>query len=445
MKKVIKAVSLTISALALATTASAADVNIYGASAQFNFWNDKAPHFLTSVMGCANTIQGTATSKEGMTLGTNCSGTLPTAGGDIAIRYTSNKSVEGPRAVAGLDPLENDSCSVNTPSGDYNRHQANYDPSTQAFFEDCLPVNAGCSDVASESFTQESHGWKNGSYDFTQFDEVLDPTTIPGDDTLKAYQPVAVPFSFYANNSLELNEINRQQALLLFSGNVYNYSQFGSDYPNKKVVLCMRHAGSGTHATLDKAIMRGDTFLPTNQKVGIAPMDPIVPAFLNVPGIMFHESSSNLMDCVDDNGTYPTATAGAIGYADSDKAIDFIAADGTENVDARYINTKRLGYNNGGEGMTPANYTAYGYSALKNEIINGSYEFWSSQWCYTDETTDTSPAAVENRRVLGLMMTYAGTAANMVCIPGTDERGCYWSALGELNVTKEKDTTVPHF
>ena len=446
MKKVIKATLMGASVLALASTAFAADinVNIYGASAQNKFWNDYAEVFLTSPagMGCDTAEKGFSvnSSKRGITVGHNCS---ENGGDDVYIRYTANKSVEGPRAVMNLDPQENDSCITGAPSADGERLMADWtDTNANGVMEateigdSCMDIQVGASDVASEAFTQESHGWENGTYDMTQFDEILNPATIPGVAEIgTAYQPIIVPFSFFANTSLNVDHINRQQAVLLMSGNVYNWNQFGSDYPNKKVVVCMRHAGSGTHATLDKAVMREDRLLPTNQKVN-------VPPFVRSPSIMFHTSSSNLMDCVDDNGGYATTGAGAIGYADSDKAIDYLTTGGDEIVDDRYINTKRLAYNGGGEGMTAANFADYGYSALKNEIINGSYEFWAAQWIYIDQSQEDQSTI----DTVAAMMSFAADSANMVCDPANGlERGCYWSAGSELNVIKDDDSTVPYF
>jgi len=445
MKKVLKAAALGASVVALASAASAADLNmnIYGASAQGKFWKTEAKTFLEATVatgggGCTGTtVVGTApsNSKLGITVGQNCE---LAGGGKIFIRYTENKSVEGPRAVMNLDPQDVDNCITGQPTNDGQRWQAHWDGS--AFSAQCLDVNVGASDVSSESFTQESHGWLNGRYDQTQFDEVLSGQVIPGASQIgRAEQPIIVPFSFFANTKLPVDGINRQQALLLFSGNVNNWNQFGSAYvpsgfTNSRVVLCMRHAGSGTHATLDKAIMRGDRQLKTTQvTTGVA---------LGTAKVMFHESSSDLMKCVNENGQYsPTSTVevAAIGYADTDKPVSSIDASGNEVFSSSYPNVKRLKYNGGGEGMTPANMTAFGYSGQKNEIINGINEFWSSQWMYIR-------ASQEDAATVGLfdkMMTYA--SSKVLPCSTSSSTGCYWLTKGQLKVTKETDTTVPHF
>lgn len=445
MKKVLKVAALGASVVALASAASAADLNmnIYGASAQGKFWKTEAKNFLETTVanggaGCTGTtIVGYSpnSSKRGITVGQNCE----MAGGDkIFIRYTENKSVEGPRAVMNLDPQEIDNCITGQPTNDGVRLQADWDGS--AFTESCLDVHVGASDVSSESFTQESHGGINGTYDTTQFDEVLSDQVIPGASEIgRAEQPIIVPFSFFANSKLPVDGINRQQALLLFSGNVNNWNQFGSAYvpsgfSSSRVILCMRHAGSGTHATLDKAIMRGDRQLPVTEVKSVVAAP--------TAKILFHESSSDLMKCVNDNGQYsPTSTieVTAIGYADTDKPVSSLDADNNEVFSSSYPNVKRLKYNGGGEGVTTANMSTFGYSGQKNEIIKGANEFWSSQWMYIRESQ-------ESAATMGLydaMMNYA--SAKVLPCSASSTTGCYWLTKGQLKVKKETDTTVPHF
>jgi len=461
MKKVIKTVALGATFAALASTAVAADLelNIYGASAQNKFWNTYAQQFLEASvddggMGCTGTtVKGyaDAAKKLGMTVGQNCA---YNDNGKVTIRYTANKSVEGPRAVMGLDPQNNDSCPAD------QRFQAvlNAAGTAVSTTPECLPVTVGASDVASEAFTQESHGYKNGNYNTSDYNEVLAGQVIPGAAEIGTYaNPVVVPFSFFANstNLPTVNNLTRQQALLLMSGNVANWNQFGPGYPDKKVVLCMRHAGSGTHATLDKAIMRDEPNrgLPTTNQLNVAAANPL-------PGIMFHESSSDMIKCVEENGRYGTKpdgsawptpstpgtpNAGAIGYADSDATVDTAqgtngyAADGTEYQLASLSHVKRLKYNGAGEGMNSTNLTTYGYSALKNEIIHGSNEFWAAQWLYinADAPGDGTAARVD---FFNRLTAYA--SSTILPCPGI---GCYWLTASELTVSKEDDSAVPHF
>ncbi len=444
MKKVIKTVALSVSALALAATASAADLelNIYGASAQGKFWNEYAKAFVEAPVanggaGCTGTtIVGYADSskKLGITVGQNCA--LTGSNDKVIIRYTANKSVEGPRAVMNLDPQSNDSCISGQPF-DNLRKQADWS-STEGFTQKCKEVHVGASDVGSEAFTQESHGQKNGLFGGGQYDEVLLGQNIPGLTQIGTVsKPLVIPFAFFANNNLEINHINRQQALLLFSGQVHTWSQFGPGYPEKTVGLCMRHAGSGTHATLDKAIMRGDAFLASNEFLDYYGLG------VGLPQVMFHESSTNALQCLQENGrivdgahVYPPSEVGVIGYLDADAITNTTGylADGTEVNQSAATNVKRLRYNGGAEGMTPANFTAYGHSQLKNDIINGSYEFWAPQWLYIDKTQET-PSTIN---LYNKMMAYA--ASRTLPCPGL---GCYWLTGDELKVNKANDSAIP--
>jgi len=452
MNKVLKVAALGAAVVVLSTSAFAApqegdlQLNIYGASAQGTFWNTYAKSFLQAStddggMGCARYVEGKATAiaqdmvgilpatldltKLGITVGIACEAAN---GKNVYIRYTSNKSVEGPRAVMNQDPQNNDACPL-VGGVDKNRAQAdwNNNESSPVFTATCLDVNVGASDVASEAFTQQSSGNKNGTYTTTPYSEALDPATIPGLDQIgTAANPVIVPFAFFANNALSSNDFTRQQMLLIMSGNVYNWSQFGPGYDDKKVVLCMRHAGSGTHATLDKAIMRDDAALPVIQALA-------VPYSTKKAGVLFHESSSDMMKCINDNGKYDTATTAAIGYADAD-AIVASYSNGNEVKKSSAANVKRLKFNGTSEGMTAANFGTYGWSQMKNNIINGSYEFWASQWMYIN-------ADQEGEDTMDLYTKLTEYAANTTLpCPGL---GCYWSTASQLHVSKSDDFAIP--
>lgn len=440
MKKALKVSVFCASVLAAATSAQALDLNIYGASAQYEFWKDAAPQFLKATvaqggMGCDvltvkyGTLKYTnpvnnVTTDNGAAVGFNCAG----AGGQtVNIRYSSNKSVEGPRAVMGLDPQENDTCIMGNPTNDNLRQMLTIDGAGVKTMA-CQDVNLGASDVASEAFTQESHGFENGVFNMTWFDEVLDPSTIPGETTpgMKVYRPIVVPFSFFANKALTATDnLTRLQAVNLMSGNVANFDQFG--YPSAWVVSCMRHAGSGTHASLDKAVMRGDSPLPA--------YDQYAPG-ADINQILFHTSSTELTNCVNTNANLTASDTGipyiAIGYADTDKIVKSIAVDGSE-VNTSYPNVKRLTYNGAGQGMSAGLTVA----PIKTQINKGIYDFWAAQWIYLNQNVETAPVVAAADK----MMAYASKAANL---PQAVKK-YYWSAQEELSVIKENDTALPHF
>jgi hypothetical protein len=437
MNKVFKVAALGATFIAMATAASAADVslNIYGASAQNTFWTTEAELFLKNTtvgMGCTSTVQKSTDPKEklNMTVGLNCAN-APANGGTVYIRYTANKSVEGPRAVMNRDPQANDTCSSD-PMNDPTRKMADW--VNGAFTTDCLDVHVGASDVASESFTQSSSGRQNGNYTTAtqnpSYFEDLSTQTIPGLTEIgTARRPIIVPFAFFANTALTVDGLSRQQILLTMSGKLNNWNQFGKtpagvDFPNKKVVLCMRHAGSGTHATLDKAIMRGDAFLPT--------LEQLPSNFSTNPTIMFHESSSDMMKCIKENGGKATTGYAAIGYADADANTAGYTATGETKVNAT---VKRVIYNGLGQeidatwlGMTDP------MSPLKHQIKYGQYEFWSSQWMYFNQaTSDANTVSLYTK-----LMDYADQV-KMPC-PG---KGCYWLTENEMKVKKTNDSSIP--
>lgn len=431
MKKIIKASVFCATVLTLASSAQALDLNMFGASAEVAFWNEAAPQFLAASvadggMGCTSVVHGSYDSNNGIARGFNCAGAPDSTDTTITIRYTANKSVEGPRAVMGMDPNNLDSCSDNAGMDDHYRLMANITDDGATTSMGCNRVNLGASDVASESFTQQSSGNKNGIYDTTPFADALDPATIPGADTpgMVHWNPIVVPFSFFANKELTATDnLSRLQAVLLMSGNVGNWSQFG--YPAKKVLLCMRHAGSGTHATLDRAVMRGDRKLP------IAQATP--PAFVNAPTIYFHTSTSGLLKCVQDNANLE-GSAIAVGYADSDALVSSVAADGSEVLNSAYSNVKRLTYNGIGQGMSAGLTVA----PIKTQIANGQYSFWSSQWIYMNPTQLLN---ANEQTAADTMMAYASDPAHL---PQATKK-YYWLAKNELNVQKENDAVLPHF
>ncbi len=97
----------------------------------------------------------------------------------------------------------------------------------------------------------------------------------------------------------------------LFNGTVVDWNEFDPTLASQKVVLCLRHAGSGTAATLNAAVFRNDSAVVKTQ-VGITSF-PYIMGFS--PAIYFNSGSSALMKCV-------SKLEGAVGYADTNKCFD---------------------------------------------------------------------------------------------------------------------------
>jgi hypothetical protein len=180
---------------------------------------------------------------------------------------------------------------------------------------------------------------------------------------------------------------------------VYDWGQlngFGA-YAGKGVQLCFRHAGSGTHATIDKAVMRGDLALVTDEAVnGLA--GTLTDAYFYQSS---DSSSGGMKQCIETNGG--NGVGGdyiAIGYLDADAAAT--------------ANMHQLKYQ--------------GASATDTEIANGSYDFWSAQNVYLKTADDST--------VVQKMMSFA--AAN---IPSG--KAGIWVKANDLKVVKDNDLAIP--
>ncbi|MBV5305322.1 MAG: hypothetical protein J0652_01375 [Desulfobulbaceae bacterium] len=476
MKKVINTALFAALIAGVAVTAQAdpntndIQIDMYGASAQRDFWKDLGHTFMTfptteGGMGCANAYKSVgqkldtdnttiiADSNRVVIKGDNCG---VNGGSDVYITYTSVASLEGVRAAKEVAPVTTESCAT---ANVKNRKIANPatctsvpwyvikldNPATPDIDEGgkfikldstgryvlyvagtnqvgtryavgtdgrctaniCADIELGTSDVEGESFSQASRGNLTGHIadDVTDADISLTPETIDA-TTMKSYKPTVVPFAFYANNDLggatpaaPLNNLTRTQALNLFSGSVYDWGQlngFGA-YAGKGVQICLRHAGSGTHATLDKAVMRGDLNLIQDEGVNGVPGE-ITDAFFYQSS---DSSSGGMKQCIETNGG--NGVGGdyiAIGYLDADAAAT--------------TNMHQLKYQ--------------GASATDTDIANGSYDFWSAQNVYLKKSDDSATVVA--------MMKFA--AAN---VPSS--KAGIWVKANDLKVQKLKDTDIP--
>jgi hypothetical protein len=180
-----------------------------------------------------------------------------------------------------------------------------------------------------------------------------------------------------------------------------------------------KHAGSGTHATLDMAVMRGDVTLNTVESWGSL-FTPSKPYFF------FHTGSSDLMKCVNLNGVPPTTITGytppsmttalAVGYADAD-------VNALNSITGVYTYPNSVVVSNEGEMPT------------KDGITNRTYSFWSQQWIY-ENPSDLNYATLAP--IQQKMMDFASDPANMPV-----GKAAVWAAASELKVVKATDTALP--
>jgi len=427
MKKIINIALAAAVLTGAAVTAQAADTDIYmyGASAQRDYWKDLGSDFLTATvadggLGCTSAHKAQADSNYVIIKGVGCSAT----GGDVYINYSSVASIEGVRASLALAPNDsslNDTCGGNNAMREVaNKTTCTWPawPSvgTCSTTKTCADITAGTSDVEVSSFTQESHGQLNGQVGGGWKDYVL--TGSEDVSAMVHYKPTIVPFAFYANNELgsaqpvgDLANFTRTQAVNLFSGKIATWDMLkGFEAFGDEVQLCLRHAGSGTHATLDKAVFRDDTkdaglTLVTTEETGTAPY------------AYFYQSSSKaapsagMKECIETNGGNGLFSGViAVGYLDADTA--------------NTLNLHQMMYQ--GSPAVDAENRAAG---LTNDYINkGSYDFWSAQNVYV--------SAADNTTAFQKLMAFAEGH-----IPAS--KAGQWTTKNDLQVEKASDLHLP--
>jgi len=383
MRRMITAIFIGACIFAMVGAAGAeVNINIYGASAQYNFWNDAADDFLLD-KGCTGVQQAKGndtygTKNHGITKGT-C------AGETWYIRYSAKASYDGIRSMQCIDPDGVTTCTNKCERKLADETQTNWTGGVVQGLA-CKDINIGASDVEAGAFRQESHGQLNGHLGGGWVDKVMDSSTIY-DTGLSNYRPIVVPFAFFRNTSVPYTNMSRMMAVHIYSGQIWNWNDFDPAQASQDIVICLRHAGSGTHATLDAVVMSGGGNLITEEGDGML-----------IPVAWFNESSSNMMDCIDD-------LAGAVGYADADA-----------NVAGGYTNAILMNYE--------------GVSAAKSNIVNGTYIFWAAQWLYVDSIVPNSP--------IDQLATWAADPANMPVA-----RAPYWAAQDEMQVGKSNSFTFP--
>jgi len=191
-----------------------------------------------------------------------------------------------------------------------------------------------------------------------------------------------------------VTNISHLQAVLLFSGQIQDWSNFGSSFTAQPVALCLRHAGSGTHATLDLAVMRSGG---TGWGANLVNAE----AATGSPVVWFNFSSSDEYACIN-------SIPGAIGYADADALPQ-----------SSYPNIARLAYN----GVYPT----------RTAIRNGLYDFYATAWFYT---LPANGALVNN--LVTDMITWAQDPNNI-----WSSKANYWNTVQEMQFWKTTDQAFP--
>jgi ABC-type phosphate transport system substrate-binding protein len=426
--------------LAIAGTASAVnyEANIYGASAQFKFWNLLAADFIHNhdATNCAGVTvdhydDGSA---QGISKAT-C-----TNGDTYLIRVASKASYDGILALKGDASKAGTAACASGSTGDPG---STLRPYYRLMIDDttctgsgasmtcsntalkCARVNVAASDVAGGSFKQISNGAlkgpaSNGTTAYTT--RSFSGINVTG---LSADQEFVVPFAFFVNNqvtdsrlgtSTTMDNLTRLQAVLLFSAQVKNWQQLGSVYPNLPTAICLRHAGSGTHATLDYAVVRGNGWgsnLPVTEN-NPADADNYNS---NLPIVYFNDGTGDETTCVNSNTVKDSSgadiTVGAIGYADADLAVS-----STNHTVSGKANIREIKYQ--------------GEYALADAVKKGRYDFYTNEWAYKDSSLSGDTLTVVNA-----ILTYA---KSNVPTAETD----FWADTNSMSFTKATDQQYPH-
>lgn len=200
--------------------------------------------------------------------------------------------------------------------------------------------------------------------------------------------------------AMPINNITQNMARQIFDdlNPVVSWTDFGPEYfvdttgacstADGYIRLCMRHAGSGTHATFDLLVMDGKSMNTTSFQ-----------AF----DYWHFTSSSDLTKCVTD-------LPGAIGYADADKLLTF---EEIGSVPGAHL----VKYN----GVWPS----------QRNIVNGLYEFWAAQHIYYEADNLTA----DQEWLRAQVDTYSSVQANIDSIG----KGDYWAAQGAMLVERLTD------
>ena len=438
IRKMMTAVIAGASLLGLASVAPATiyDINIYGASAQYTFWNAAAPGFIQAQTGCSAVTPSTNTN------GTTNKITYATCGGNTYnIRVSSKASFDGIYALLGNDSYAtagaaNEKCSAGDP-GDpvsnraYYRKMAQQDGSLA-----CEKITIGASDVAGESFTQGSSGDLKGPAEVANADYINRSFTGINTVSLPHANPFVVPFGFYVNTSVQqcqagvaactgytvsgacipnsactpstITNLSRMQAVLLFSGEIVNWQQFGSSFTDLPVVLCFRHAGSGTHATLDYAVVKGNGWGGTLANTENRPDDAVNGYNPTLPITYFNDGTPDEQYCLQNE-------TGSVGYADADKANAT-----THLMASPYTSVELIQY----QGEYPT----------ADAIMHGRYDFWTNEWAYKDPNMSST--------LLPLVNSLLSSVANQSNIPSAEAN--YWVVQSAMHFEKATDQQYPH-
>jgi ABC-type phosphate transport system substrate-binding protein len=361
MKKLMIALAVGAFLLSMTGISSATDVNIYGASAQFNFWSNLATTWLTLPVASGGAHCQTAPvtnagasyspadktpagvyyhgAKYFVVTASQCDASVATDQ-KITIRVSAYDSEDGINAVLGTTNLNDVYGCTKRQRMMLNDNTNNADTNFG-----CYDVHLGASDVNGTTLIQSTQGQLDGPKGPTSVTvgDVLLAGGVAGgalpapdlgkwtagaagsdypvvaqatcsNGTLIDNHPFVDPFAFYVENDaktagdglLAANITNLTQGMVeqIFSGNVTDWHTFFPSIPaGSTITRCLRVAGSGTYATFDAGVMK------TNGVGATLPSkDETYPPVSD--HVWFNNTSGDMENCF---STIP----GAIGFIDA--------------------------------------------------------------------------------------------------------------------------------
>ena len=409
VKKLVATVAAGAMLLGFAGLSQAACQNtfVYGASAEYNFFVANAAAFMSKE--CGDAIGNYKSASVDTTHAVIWHGTGDGSAGNEYFGIGSKASYDGICAMQG-DPAGWPYCTPNDPTNpEFGKCPASQrlmaNPATctgsSCTANECKLVTAGASDVQAATFLESSYGMLYGPVagplTFRDFgaNPVSDKAGVNGaSNTLVDANPIVVPFSMFVNSSVTasngttdktITNLSSSQIRLLFAGQIFNWSDLGAYYDETgtkwtfdsvPVQVCMRHAGSGSHATFDVTQMTtaigASQLLNSEDCTQYAKCDSSTASDYPLAtvgyGFWFNDGTSQELDCVNGKGVW--TGKGAVGYADADKAV---------GAGSSYTSTAQIALN--GQLPSKANVAAM--------IENGDYDFWTIENLYLPQGTST--------------------------------------------------------
>jgi ABC-type phosphate transport system substrate-binding protein len=189
-------------------------------------------------------------------------------------------------------------------------------------------------------------------------------------------------------------------AALIFGAKAVYWQDFGRYFDGDdntgttqdRITACFRHAGSGTHATMDLGLMRGNGW-------GITLDQTQNTDTLYGSTRWFNDGSGDLAKCLQE-------LTGSVGYADCDQLA------GQDPITAKKVHALKY----------------QGAECNRYNVRNGVYEFWSKSHLYYK-----TPSADE----VALFNALFAFAEDPAKIPATKAQ--WWAADKEMKVRKATD------